>query len=436
MRILLSSCRRMTAASAPETARHRLLRKLPPVSYCGSGRALHMYGYTAHGLEDVLEQVSTRLGLTGQFFASPTSISAAFGELERQRSHLVRVEPGEVDLGRLAALDEICDRVLDGLVSPAEGSRAIEAIVDHPSAYHPYVRTLAYGLASAAACRMLGGGYAEMLLSSGIGLLIGVLSVLTGRSQKTSRVFEFVAAFVASLMVNALAAAGVAVSSGVTILAGLIVLLPGLTLTLAMAELSSRHLVAGTARMFGALTVLLGITFGVAAGARVARSIVGVGPELAVAPTPDWVLALALIAIPLAFSILLRAQPRDVGWILAISLIGYAGAQAGAGLLGPQLGSFFGAFAVGIASNRYERLVGRPATVPLVPGVLLLVPGSIGFRSFALLLEQQVVVGVDAAFTMTMTAISLAAGLLLANVLVPPETKKASPLVLPGTKGF
>jgi uncharacterized membrane protein YjjB (DUF3815 family) len=54
-----------------------------------------------------------------------------------------------------------------------------------------------------------------------------------------------------------------------------------------------------------------------------------------------------------------------------------------------------------------------------VPGVLLLVPGSIGFRSFSLLLEQQVVVGVDAAFTMTMTAISLVAGLLLANILVP-----------------
>jgi uncharacterized membrane protein YjjP (DUF1212 family) len=320
--------------------------------------------------------------------------------------------------------------VLDGLVSPAEGSRAIEAIVDHPSPYHPYVRTLAYGLASAASCRVLGGGYAEMLLSSGVGLLIGVLSVLTGRSPKTGRVFEFVAAFIASLTVNALAAAGVGASSGVTILAGLIVLLPGLTLTLAMAELSSRHLVAGTARMAGALTVLLGITFGVAAGARVARSLVGVGPELAVVPTPEWLLAFALIATPLAFSILLRAQPRDVGWILAVSLIGYAGAQAGAGLLGPQLGSCLGAFAVGIASNRYERLVGRPATVPLVPGVLLLVPGSIGFRSFALLLEQQVVVGVDAAFTMTMTAISLAAGLLLANVLVPPETKKA--LILPG----
>ncbi len=395
------------------------------------GRALHMRRYTAHGLEDVLEQVSTRLGLTGQFFASPTSISAAFGELERQRSHLVRVEPGDVDLGRLAALDEICDRVLDGLVTPAEGSRAIEAIVDTPSPYHPYVRTLAYGLASAAACRMLGGGYPEMLLSSGIGLLIGVLSVLTGRSPKTSRVFEFVAAFVASSVVNALAAAGVGVASGVTILAGLIVLLPGLTLTLAMAELSSRHLVAGTARMAGALTVLLGITFGVAAGARVARSIAGVGPELAVVQTPDWVLALALIAIPLAFSILLRAQPRDVGWILAISLIGYAGAQVGHG---PPRSP---------ARLVLRRLRGRHRQQSLRAAGRPSRHGAAGARRAAARPRQHRLSQLRPALRTAGRRRRrrrlhddddrdlLAAGLLLANVLVP-ETKKASPLVLLG----
>lgn len=395
-------------------------------------RALHMYGYTAHGLEDVLVQVSSRLGLIAQFFATPTSVSAAFGELERQRAHLVRVEPGQVDLGRLAAVDEICDRVLDGLMTPAEGSVAIEAIVAAPVAYHPYVRPLAYGLASGASCRILGGGPPEMLMSAGVGLITGLLSLAADRYPVARRVFEFVAAFVASAIVNTLDGAGFSVASGVTILAGLVVLLPGLTLTLALAELSSRHLVSGTARLAGAMTVFVGITFGVAAGAQVARSFVPPAPEIAPVLTPDLLLLAALVAMPLLFSVLLRAQPRDVGWIVAISLIGYAGAQVGARLLGPQLGVCLGALAVGVASTRYERLVGRPATVPLVPGVLLLVPGSIGFRSFTLLLEQQVVVGVDAAFTMTMTAISLVAGLLLANVLVPPEQKRASALVIPG----
>ena len=105
--------------------------------------------------------------------------------------------------------------------------------------------------------------------------------------------------------------------------------------------------------------------------------------------------------------------------ILGVSVLGYGGAQLGAHLLGPQLGGGLGALTLAMASNFYERWTSHPATVTLVPGVLLLVPGSIGFRSFSLLLEQQVVVGVDAAFTMTMTAISLVAGLLLANILVP-----------------
>ena len=72
---------------------------------------------------------------------------------------------------------------------------------------------------------------------------------------------------------------------------------------------------------------------------------------------------------------------------------------------------------VGLASHAYERWIGRPSLVPLVPSVLLLVPGSTGFRSLALLLDQQVVGGVDAAFATLLTAASLVAGLLLAEML-------------------
>jgi uncharacterized membrane protein YjjB (DUF3815 family) len=142
---------------------------------------------------------------------------------------------------------------------------------------------------------------------------------------------------------------------------------------------------------------------------------------LVVAPAtlPAWSLWIALFTIPVAFRVLLRARPRDTIWIVLASLIGYGGSRAGAALLGAQLGAGVGALAVGVASNLYERVLKRPATVPLVPGVLLLVPGSIGFRSLALLLDQKVVGGVDAAFTTLLTATSLVAGLLLADVVLP-----------------
>jgi uncharacterized membrane protein YjjB (DUF3815 family) len=57
----------------------------------------------------------------------------------------------------------------------------------------------------------------------------------------------------------------------------------------------------------------------------------------------------------------------------------------------------------------------------MVPGILFLVPGSVGFRSFASLLESDVVSGVETAFRMALVAIALVAGLLVANVVVPPR---------------
>jgi uncharacterized membrane protein YjjB (DUF3815 family) len=59
--------------------------------------------------------------------------------------------------------------------------------------------------------------------------------------------------------------------------------------------------------------------------------------------------------------------------------------------------------------------------VTLVPGLLLLVPGSIGFSSLTSLLDRQTLSGVEAAFRMTLVATSLVTGLLLSNVLVQPR---------------
>ena len=40
----------------------------------------------------------------------------------------------------------------------------------------------------------------------------------------------------------------------------------------------------------------------------------------------------------------------------------------------------------------------------LVPGILLLVPGSVGFRSLTSLIERQAVAGIETAFSMILTA--------------------------------
>jgi uncharacterized membrane protein YjjP (DUF1212 family) len=380
---------------------------------------LHTSGYAAHRLEEALTLAADRLGLEGQFFSTPTSIMASFGPQDDQRTFMIRVEPAESDLGRLAGVDEITREVLNGRISPVEGSARIGAVEAAAPRYGALARTLAFGVVSGGAARFLGGGWHEIVVSAGIGLVIGALALITSRQRTFSGVFEPLAAFAASLLASATASAGFPVSVFLATLSGVIVLIPGLMLTTAMTELSTRHLASGTARFMGALVLLLGIAFGIALGAKTAGLIMGTPHSSAVVDLPGWTLLLSILVSPLGFAVLLKAEPRDVPWIVAAGIVAFAGARVGSNAFGPELGAFLGGLMTGIGANWYARITNRPAQIALVPGLLLLVPGSVGLQSLASLLDRDVQVGVETAFRMVLIAVSLVAGILIANVVSP-----------------
>lgn len=382
-------------------------------------RALHRYGYSSHRLEEVLEHAAIRLGLVGQFFSTPTAIFAAFGPLPEQKSFLLRAEPGEVNLEKLSDLEGVAQNVLHGGGTPAAGLARIREIVAAPRRYRSGLAVLAYGVSASSGAVLLGGGAREAAVSGMIGLLTGLLALLLTRNPRTGRVFEPAAAFTAAFLSGAAAQSLHGLDTASVTVASLLVVLPGLTLTLAMMELSSRHLVSGTTRLAGAFMLFLAIGFGVAMGNTVAGSLFGFPAPGVIAPLPPWTLAAGLLVGPLAFSVLFRAAPRDIPLVLAAGLTGFVGARLGGLLLGPRLGVFVGSLALGVASNLYSRIYRRPPTVTLVPGLILLVPGSIGFRSLLSLMGHEVVPGVETAFRMLLTASALAAGMLLANVVVP-----------------
>lgn len=391
------------------------------------GRALHTYGYPSHRLETMLGRVARRLGLEAQFFSQPTSIFASFGREHEQRTHLLRVEPGEVQLGKLAAAHATAREVIAGRLTPRNGTAQIEALHAAPTPYRPPLVTLAYGVASTCASRFLGGGAAEAMASFAIGVAVGELSRAFTRIPAARQLFEPAAAFLAAFIASALSLALGPYSSHVATLAGLIVLLPGLTLTSAMTELAARHLASGTARLAASLVVFLGIGFGVAMGARAAELLVGT-PWAAAAPValPAWTEWIALALAPLALTVLLQAPARDAPWIVAVGALGFLGGRVGGHVLGPELGIFVGALIAGIGSRTYGRIADRPSSLTLVPAILMIVPGSVGFRSLASLLEREVVLGVDTAFRAVLMLSALVAGLLMSN-LVPPASDPDDP---------
>jgi uncharacterized membrane protein YjjB (DUF3815 family) len=105
--------------------------------------------------------------------------------------------------------------------------------------------------------------------------------------------------------------------------------------------------------------------------------------------------------------------------LLAVA-IAFLGVRIGGLVFDRELSAFVGAFAVAVAANLYARLRRRPAAVMRTPGLLLLVPGSLGFRGLTTALQQDFSAGSQFAFRMLLVGGALVAGLLVANVLVPP----------------
>ena len=392
----------------------------PRVSFLlALGRALHAAGHSSQGLEELLELAAARLGVPGEFFTTPTSMFAAFGHDDRQRTFLLRVQPEGPNLSRLAGIKDVLDRVLDGALDPAEGARQLRGVAESGSPYPPVLTTLAFAVSSGASAGFFGGGRREILLASALGLLTGLLAVVAERIPTLEKVFAIIASFFVAFSATAAGVAFGGVSVSTAILGGLVVLLPGLMLVGAMGELSTGHLASGTARAAGAFIVFLGIGFGTALGTQVAESLFGRAAVMPPSGLPAGAIWIALAAAALSFAVLLKADRRDIPWIIIGAGVSILASRLGARLVGAELAPFFGAFGVAVAGWAFATRTSRPASVVIAPGVLILVPGSVGFRSIAALMDDRVVAGIDTAFSALLTAIALVVGLLVANVVLP-----------------
>jgi uncharacterized membrane protein YjjP (DUF1212 family) len=126
-------------------------------------RALHRYGYAAPNVEDALSMVSSRLGIRGEFFATPTAIFATLEARNQEETFLIRVEPGSVNLDKLSRLDRLVHDVADGKMSPDEASRLIDEIRVTPPRYRGKTSVVAAVIGAACSARFFGGGWREII---------------------------------------------------------------------------------------------------------------------------------------------------------------------------------------------------------------------------------------------------------------------------------
>ena len=213
-----------------------------------------------------------------------------------------------------------------------------------------------------------------------------------------------------------------------TALSALIVLVPGLQLTISINELATQNLASGSARIAGAMTTLLTLIFGVYMGYGFVAALHPI--PVSVAPHTPSLLASASVMVPigLCLAVLFRTRYRDIPWLLVSTLISYGTLRLAGEYFSPFAAVWIASVVAGVISRLLSRRLRLPAAVLLMPALILLVPGSLGFTGLAqIMLREDLPSGIRLLTTMLMTAVAIVAGQLVTDVIAPDRNRREPP---------
>lgn len=391
-------------------------------------RSLHRYGTAAGRLEGAVNDASRRLGVRLDVWALATGqILSVFDPADPSRpiTRVIRMDPGSVDLGRLARADNVAGQVTSGSLSAEDGVALLRAI-DIPDGVWRRIGVWVGCCLTAAA--VIGftphTGSFDVWAAVALSMMVALGSSIGETHKNWREAMMPLAGFAVTLAAGVIDARLQHLHVGAVIVAALIGLMPGLALTTAIVELGTNHLASGSARLAGAMVQLLKMAFGVA----LAQALLGgMGlvriSQLAASDLPVWFSGGSALMGGLAFALLFRARARDTPVVAASAAAGFSISWLTQTWLGVDqglfaLGAFVAALVMTAASNCYARVSGQPGALVRVPGIILLVPGGLAFKAVTGL---DVISGVGVMGVISVL-VSVSAGILIGNVVWPPRS--------------
>ncbi len=387
------------------------------------GKALHKFGTPAYRMEAHLQSVSNFLGLQASFIVTPTSLTFILsGDDDHQEyNHMLRVTPGELDLGSLARTDELVDELSSGQRTLTEAIERLNEIANKPNPYGRFLTFIAFGASSGAFAMLMHTSWNDVFWSTLLGLLVCIFVFWAERSKRVTEMLEPISALTSALLASAITLIDPSINAPLVILSSIIAFIPGLALTLGLSELAARNLMAGTARVMDAIMVLFKLYFGAVLGMALGDKFWGIAEYVKPGAMPEWAVWAAVTTLSISLVILFKVRKKDAPWGIISGYIAFAASMWGAMHLGVALGAFVGAFALGIYSNIFSRLMNLPSSIVKLLGLVVLVPGSKVYMGLNIAVSGQEIIGNSAgigsqAFLIFM---SLVAGLIFANVIFP-----------------
>ncbi len=343
------------------------------------GKALHTYGVPSYKSQIYLSEIAKKKGIKGSFMDTPTWINYAFFEEDDHTyNHVECVPPGELNLGALSRIVEITNNVLNNKLSFVNAKVEIEKIKTERLGYGKLIELIAFMASAGAFSVILDASWASAALAAFNGAVIYGITLWSLKSRYIKTTLESLVSFLATIVTVIVAQFVAQINISMTILASIIVFIPGLSITTALEEITSRSLVSGTAKLFDALVSLFKQFFGVVLGLTVMSQFIDIVPNDVIRDVPEWVNYIAVTFLALGLLPVFKVRPKDLIFGVIAGFASYYTTVL-MGFSGLMISIFTGTIVAVLASKLFGRITKSPELVFLVPGIIMLVPGSKAF---------------------------------------------------------
>ncbi|KAJ2899914.1 pheromone-regulated protein prm10 [Coemansia aciculifera] len=408
-----------------------------------TAKALMLYGSPLHYLEDNLSSLAVLLDLEVTVSAIPGLILLSFEDSVTHTSETKLIRCGNGwDMHRLDQTNQLLRQVINNGGGEGDGVNGdlqiavsrLEEIMTAAPIYAWYWQVLNWGVISWTLCLVcFNGSWTDSGISLGLGLMAGCLNLAAQKLSGFANFFEVSVSILAGLLSAALTTTTKSGCFGATALSATVVLLPGLVMTTGVIELSSRHMIAGTVRVFYALLLAFLIAFGLLIGVQIFSQLAPHVTSTTITldlgqchnGLSQWswfgTFPLGIISI----SVLVNIHWRHWVSVTVVAGISYGVFWLFKFHLGlDDLAPVVASFVLGLVANVWSRFSRHTPYMILLPGEMFLVPGSVGVRGFSSLLEGSGSGGSNGgqlAIQMITTCLSIMIGLFASSFVVYPR---------------
>jgi uncharacterized membrane protein YjjP (DUF1212 family) len=380
-------------------------------------------GDTAFRVRDSMGMLATSMGIESlSLHITINGMTATVRRNGEQVTLASEVSPPGINAWRIGALERLA-RTRRPDLAPKDLAADLDAIEAVPPIHSIITVAVAIGLASGAFSYLNDGdmlGTSAAIAAGGLGQAARMLMFRRHLNQyAVTTLCAILASGSYCLIVAGISRQGFQPSDAVGFISSVLFLVPGFPLVASLLDLLQHQTMAGVARLFYGMLILLAAAFGLSLVAAVAGlTNVPTSTPHGVELVPVLWRAVASFAGGCGFAILYNSSARTV---LAVGLLSLLGNDLRLVLhdLGMALppATFFGAFSVGLLASLARATLRDPRIALTVPGIIIMTPGIYAFQTIVLLNQGDILAAIQAGAVCCFIVGGMAMGLAAARFI-------------------